>query len=253
MINMYRRVINNTFYNLNIKQLFTIGDNNNISKSCIIHENVLIGNDNFIGDNVIIYPNTIIGNNNNIFAGNIIGEYPVSSDDKFIKYNLNRCKGVFIGNNNLLHVNNLIFSGIENNTFIGDNNKLLADNHISHDAYITNNVTLYPRVMCGGYVKFLDCSSVGMGAIIHQRKIVGQYSMIGANNMVSKNVFPYFININGKLNRLNEMKIPDYVKEYEPVLKEINDNFANKNYDISKYNLPLEIVNELNNYLKYVC
>ena len=72
MINMYRRVINNTFYNLNIKQLFTIGDNNNISKSCIIHENVLIGNDNFIGDNVIIYPNTIIGNNNNIFANFVL-------------------------------------------------------------------------------------------------------------------------------------------------------------------------------------
>jgi len=70
--------------------------------------------------------------------------------------------------------------------------------------------------------------------------------------MVSKNVFPYFISINSKLNRLNAIKIPHYVKDYETALREINENFANKNYDISKYNLPLEIVNELNNYLKYV-
>jgi acyl-[acyl carrier protein]--UDP-N-acetylglucosamine O-acyltransferase len=257
---MYRRVINNMnsinnkFYNINIKRLFafTIGKNNIISKSCIIHENVSIGNDNFIGDNVIIYPNTVIGDNNNIFPGNIIGEVPVSSNENFIKYNLNKCKGVIIGNNNLLHVNNLIFSGIDNKTFIGEHNKLLAENHISHDAYITTNVTLYPRVICGGYVIFLDYSNVGMDAVIHQRKVVGHYSMIGANNMVSKNVFPYFININGKLNRLNEMKIPHYVKEHEHVLREINENFKNKNYDIDKYNLPSEMMNSLKKYLKYI-
>ena len=141
---------------------------------------------------------------NNILPRNIIGEFPVSSNDNYNNYDFNLTKGVEIGNNNLLHVSNIIFSGIENKTKIGNNNKLLAENHIGHDSKIFNNITFYPRCISGGYSVYLDNSNIGMGAKIQQRTVVGQYCMIGANNVITKHVFPYYICINNKLHRLNE-------------------------------------------------
>lgn len=226
-----------------------IGKNNFISPKAIIYDNVTIGNNNKIYDDVIIYPHTTIGNNNNIFPRNIIGEFPVSSNDKFNTYDFNLTKGVTIGDNNVFHVNNIIFSGIDNKTFIGNNNKFLAENHIAHDIKIFNNVTFYPRCIPGGYSIYLNNSNIGMGSVIHQKIVVGQYSMIGANSTITKHVFPYYININNKLSRLNEQKIPENLKKYDNVLKEINSNFILKNYDTSKYPLTDEIDDTLTEYL----
>ena len=112
------------------------------------------------------------------------------------KYDLYKCKGVLIGNDNVFHVNNILFSGIENKTYIGNYNKILGECHIGHDAKIYNNVTIYPRVITGGFSEYLNNSNIGMCAVIHQKKIIGQYSMVGGNNMITKNVFPYYISIN---------------------------------------------------------
>ena len=229
-----------------------IGKNNFISPKAIIHDNVIIGDNNNIYDGVVIYPNTIIGDNNNIFPRNIIGEFPISSDDKYNKYDFNLTKGVKIGNNNLFHVGNIIFSGIDNKTFIGNDNKFLAENHIAHDVKVFNNVTFYPRCIPGGYSIYLSNSNIGMSSIIHQKTVVGQYSMIGANSTITKNVFPYYININNKLHRLNEKKLPEYVKKYDDILREINNNFILKNYNTTKYNISNEINEDLSEYIRSI-
>ena len=229
-----------------------IGKNNFISPTAIIHDNVTIGDNNNIHDNVIIYPNTTVGNSNNIFPRNIIGEFPISSSDKFKSYDFSLTKGVTIGSNNLFHVNNIIFSGIDDKTFIGDNNKFLAENHLAHDVKVMNNVTFYPRCIQGGYSIYLNNSNIGMGAIIRQKTVVGQYSMIGANSTITKHVFPYYININNKIHRLNESKIPSYVEEHDGVLKEIDSNFKLKNYKTSKYNIPLDVSNILSEYIRHI-
>ena len=229
-----------------------IGKNNFISPKAIIHDNVFIGDNNNIYDDVIIYPNTTIGNNNNIFPRNIIGEFPVHGNDKYNIYDFKLTKGVEIGNNNFFHVNNIIFSGIDNKTFIGNNNKFLAENHMGHDATIFNNVTFYPRCIQGGYSIYLDNSNIGMGSIIHQKTVVGQYSMIGANSTITKNVFPYYININNKLHRLNESKVPENIKKYDNILQEINKNYIKKKYDTSKYMLSYEIDDILTEYIRQI-
>ena len=222
-----------------------IGKNNRISESAHIHNNVIIGDNNFIGDNVIILPNTVIGNDNHIFNGNVIGEFPINSSDDYKEYDLFKCKGVLIGNNNLFHVKNIIFSGIENATFVGNNNKILGECNISHDVQIYNTVTIYPRVIIGGFCELLEYSNIGMCAVIHQHKIIGQYSMVGGNNMVTKHVFPYYININNKCHRLNEMKISEDVKKRNNILREIYENFIKKNYSLSHYDLSSEMMNDL--------
>ena len=234
-----------------IDRIDRIGKNNFISKNAVIHDNVTIGNNNKIHEGVIIYPNTIIGDNNNIFPRNILGEFPVSSDDNY-NYHHNT-KGLIIGNNNLFHVSNIIFSGISNKTCIGNNNKFLAENHIGHDVKICNNVTFYPRCIAGGYSIYLNNSNIGMSSIMHQKIVIGQYSMIGANNTITKHVFPYYININNKIHRLNEKKIPKDINIYDTNLKEIN-NILNTNIDLdlSKYNITKEIHEILSEYIKYI-
>ena len=236
----------------NLSKSIKIGKNNFISSNVIIHDNVIIGNNNKIYDDVIIYPNTVIGDNNKILPRNIIGEYAVSSDEKFNDYDFKDLMGVYIGNNNFLHVSNIIFSGINNKTQIGNCNKFLAENHIGHDAKIFDSVTFYPRCIAGGYSVYLDNSNIGMGAKIQQKTIVGQFSMVGANNIVTKNIFPYYISINNKLHRLNEKKIGQNFKQYDNVFRQINDNFIIKNYDIDNYDLPEDVKDILNNYIKFI-
>jgi UDP-N-acetylglucosamine acyltransferase len=222
-----------------------IGKNNYISPRAIIHDSVIIGDNNKIYDNVIIYPKTVIRNNNKIFPRNIIGEIPPTSDEEYHEYNFEKIKGVHIGNNNLLHVENGICSGIYKPTSIGNNNKLLAHVYLAHDIVVKNNVTFYPKTWCGGYSIFLDNSNIGMGSVINQRIVVGQYSMIGSHNTVTKHVPPYFISINNKLHRLNNKKNPHYVNDYELALRKI----YNKEITYENENIPIEIKNALNEYM----
>jgi len=233
----------NSFKNLKI------GKNNIISPKAIIHDNVIIGNNNNIYDDVIIYPNTIIGDNNIIYNGNVIGEIPVQSNGTFQDYDFSKTKGVKIGDDNFFHVKNIIFSGVDRPTEIKNNNKLLAECHIGHDSIINNGVTIYVRSTLGGYSEYLNNCNVGGYAFIQQRKKIGQYAMVGGSQLVVKNVFPYFIYINNKIIRLNNMKIPDYVKQSENKLFNIANDYYNKipiNYD----NFNLEIKKDLKIFLK---
>lgn len=229
----------------------TIGKNNYIAKTAKIFQNVTIGDNNYIGENVTIYPNTEIGNNNSFFPGNIIGEVPVSSDDAFKTYSHDLCKGVRIGNSNLFHVNNLIFSGQKDKTTIGNFNKFLAENHMGHDTLVQNHVTCYPRVIQGGHSILLDYCNVGMGALIQQRKVVGQYSMLGGSNMYAKDVFPFFINIGGKLLRLNSMKLDKETIESEALLQEHYQKFLKKDYTVDE-KLPQSVKNVLRSFYYFI-
>ena len=237
------RYLLNSFYNIKI------GGNNIISKSVKIHENVIIGNNNKIHDNVIIYPNTIIGDNNIILNNNIIGEYPIQSNGKFIDYDFTKTFGTKIGNNNFFHVRNIIYSGVSRPTKIKNNSKFLGENHIGHDCIINNHSTIYTRTLLCGYVEMLDYSSTGVYSFIHQNKIIGQYSMVGGNSSITKNVFPYFINIDNNISKINKIKLPENIIKYENELKKIAEQFyrGNKKIDIS--NLSDEINNDLNIFL----
>lgn len=227
-----------------------IGKNNYISPNAIIYDNVIIGDNNKIHDNVIIYPNTEIGDNNNIFNGNVIGELPVSTDDNYKKYDLSKSKGVKIGNNNLFHIKNIIFGGCINKTMIGNNNKFLTENHIGHDTIIKNNVTCYVRVIFSGFTICLNNSNIGSYVFIQQKNVIGQYSMIGAQSALTKNAFPYFVNINNKITRLNHIKISNLVSENEALLREINEKILKKeSINDLLNNLPLLIKNEIEEYL----
>ena len=224
-----------------------VGLNNHISSSAIIHDNVIIGNNNKIYDNVVIYPNTIIGDNNIIYNNNIIGEYPIQNNGTFKDYNFKNTKGTIIGNNNFFHIKNIIYSGIINPTQINNNNNILGENHIGHDCIIHDNVSIYPRTLLCGHVRMMNHSNSGVYSFIHQHKIVGQYSMIGGNSSITKNVFPYFININNKITKLNIKKIPNEWINYKKELEILANDYTNNKIILD--NLPNNIKNDLKIYI----
>lgn len=232
---------------LYVRQMFDssikIGSNNNIESSVIIHRNVKIGNNNKIYGNTIIHPNTEIGDNNIIYPGNVIGELPCSS------YNINHdydfsnplLKGVKIGDNNVLYHENWIQSGLRCKTLIGNNNILYGSVKIGHDVVIKNHTNVYAESIFGGNSILMDNSTVGMRAAIIQNVVIGNYSMIGLNNTITKNVFPFFVNINNEIKRINTKKTSEDIVKYEQILRDINELFSSKKYDISGYDIPEDI------------
>jgi len=228
------------------------GVNNFIGKNVRIHENVIIGNNNKIFDGTTLYPNTVMGDNNVILNGNIIGEYPVNANEDPENFIKTYEKGVIIGNNNFIHVNNLIFGGTDSPTKIGNYNKLLAENHIGHDTTIENRVTIYPRCITGGYSKIMSDSNMGFYSTIQQRKKVGNYSMLGAGNNASKDIFPFYIQVNNKYLRLNNHKIPDSlsIDKYDEVLRIIAERYKSNSDNIFEdIDLPKDLHEIINNFI----
>jgi hypothetical protein len=77
--------------------------------------------------------------------------------------------------------------------------------------------------------------------------------MIGAQSALTKNAFPYFVNIKNNITRLNNIKISKLVSENEILLREINDKIMKKENINELFNkLPLTIKNELEEYIYYI-
>lgn len=237
----------------NIGKNVLFGTNNIIHNNVTIHDNVTIGNNNTFHSNSIIYPNCKIGNNNLFLSNNIIGEYPVDATQFYDIYN-----GVVIGNDNFFHVNNIIFNGNTKQTIIGDNNKLLSGIYIHHDVTITNNVVLYPRCAIAGYCYLMPYSTMGMNSTLQQKMVLGQYSMIGMGCASAHNVFPYFIFVNGKYLRTNNMKINEkleinkYSSHLLKIINNVKENGFNELFFEEVNKLPFEIKNTINDFYKMI-
>lgn len=255
---MYAR---NFLHNVKIGKNVIMGKNNIFGENVIIKNNVKIGNNNRIYDNTIIYPNTVIGNNNIILERNILGQVGVQSSHNYDNFEF-KYNGLEIGNNNFFHCNNIIFNGFDKKTIIKNNNKLLAENHIGHDTIINNNVTLYPRCITGGHSILLDNSVMGFYSTLQQRMVLGNYSMIGAGNNVSHNVFPFFIIVNNKYLRINKHAIKnkqlynEILENETKILELINYMKNSKNIDYYKLdllddNIKSIIINFFNNCVNY--
>jgi acyl-[acyl carrier protein]--UDP-N-acetylglucosamine O-acyltransferase len=213
-----------------------MGKNNYIESGVKIFENVIIGDNNKIYDGTIIYPNTIIGNNNLILNNNILGEFGVQSRENIEIFKKKHFNGLHIGNNNFFHINNKVFSGYSLKTIIGNNNRILTENHIGHDTTIHNNVTIYARAITGGYSTLLDYSTMGMCTSIQQNRVLGSFSMIGMGNAAVHNIFPFYIYLDRKYLRFNKTKIP----------KELQINL----YENEIKNLIINLKKEMNKYQK---
>jgi UDP-N-acetylglucosamine acyltransferase len=149
---------------------------------------------NFIHPTAIIGDNVILGDNNYIGAFCIIGdpaehkkfwEYEEQTKDygtlKIIQKGQIKRGQVIIGNNNIVTGLVTIDAGTEMPTIIEDGCFIMKHAYIAHDCHIMNNVTICAGVKIGGHCIVKQYSNLGMNAVLHQFSIIEQGCMIGAS------------------------------------------------------------------------
>lgn len=131
---------------------------------------------NFIHPTAIIGENVILGDNNYIGAFCIIGD---PAEHK--KYWGQEKGKVIIGNNNIVTGLVTIDAGTEVPTIIEDGCFIMKHAHIGHDCRIMNNVTISCGAKIGGHSIIGEGSNIGLNAVLHQFSIIKKGCMIGAS------------------------------------------------------------------------
>ena len=134
---------------------------------------------NFIHPTAIIGDNVILGDNNYIGAYCIIGD---QAEHK--KYWLQPKGKVIIGNGNMITGLVTIDAGTQDITTIGDNCFIMKHAHIGHDCQIKDNVTISCGAKIGGHSIIKEYSNIGLNAVLHQFTIIEQGCMIGASAFI---------------------------------------------------------------------
>ena len=134
---------------------------------------------NFIHPTAIIGDNVILGDNNYIGAYCIIGDQ--AEHKKYWNKELGK---VLIGNNNIITGLVTIDAGTKDITTIGDNCFIMKHAHIGHDCLIYSNVTISCGAKIGGHSIIDKYSNIGLNAVLHQFTIIEQGCMIGASAFI---------------------------------------------------------------------
>ena len=241
---------------VNISKDAKIGKNLKIDSFSSIHDNVIIGDNCWIGSNVTIYPGARIGSNCQIFPGAVISAIP--QDLKF----KGEATTALIGNNVIIRECVTINRGTSynNTTSVGDNSFLMAYSHVAHDCIIQNNVIIANGVAIAGHVEIDEYAIIGGLSAIQQFSKIGKFSMISGGSLVRKDVPPYikvakeplrFIGINKiglKRNNFDKQQIEDISSVFRIIFQEGNN--ISKAIEIIEKNE--ETSNEKKEILKFI-
>jgi len=143
-------------------------DGNNIHRTAIVNDNVILGKGNIIG------AYTVIGSN---------GEMRNVPFDGF--------KGkVIIGDNNVISEHVTIQTPFDEDaeTKIGNDNIIMAHCHIGHDAVISDNTEICTTTIIAGYTTVEDGAKVKLGCVTRNRITIGKNAIVGMGSVVTKNV-----------------------------------------------------------------
>jgi UDP-N-acetylglucosamine acyltransferase len=141
---------------------------------------------NIIHPTAIVHSNVILGDNNYIGAYCIIGD---PAEHK--KYWGGEIGKVWIGNNNIITGLVTIDAGTEDTTMIADNCFIMKHAHIGHDCQILSNVTISCGAKIGGHSVINQYSNIGLNAVLHQFAIIERGCMIGASAFFKGQTEPY--------------------------------------------------------------
>ena len=132
-----------------------------------------------------IHPTAIIGDNVILGDNNYIGPYCIIGDPAEHKKFWGQEKGkVYIGNNNIITGLVTIDAGTEYSTVIEDNCFIMKHAHIGHDCEIGNNVTISCGAKIGGHSIIKYYSNIGLNAVLHQFTTIERGCMIGASAFI---------------------------------------------------------------------
>lgn len=168
-----------------------IDKGNHFGHNVIIEEGTSIGYNNCFHDNCVVKRGTSIGNDNIFETGSVIGELPreyITGSAK--KKNILDYPKVIIGDGNLFEAYSVIQGALETETMIGNRVCIGTHSNIAHDVNVCDDVIISSHCSVAGYSIILEHSNIGMGAMIHQRVVLGAFSMIGAGAIVVNHIAP---------------------------------------------------------------
>jgi UDP-N-acetylglucosamine acyltransferase len=164
-----------------------IGKGTTIEPFTCIYEDVIIGENTWIGSSVTIFPGTRIGSNCKVFPGAVIGAEP--QDLKFG----GEYTTVEIGDGTSIRECVTIHRATEDKlvTKVGKNCLLMAYSHIAHDTWIGDNCVLANGVSVAGHVEIDDWAILEGLVAVQQFIKIGAHSFIAGASLVRKNIPPF--------------------------------------------------------------
>ena len=145
----------------------------------IVIKETTIGDNALIRSNTVIYTNTVIGENLETGHNVVIREENIIGDNFSIWNNSTVDYGCIIGNNVRIHCNVYVaqFTVIEDDVFISPGVTIGNDPH-----------PICTKCMKGPAIK--KGARIGINATLSPRITIGEYSLIGAGSVVTKDVPP---------------------------------------------------------------
>ena len=164
-----------------------IGKNVTIEPFCNIQDDVIIGDNTWIGSNVTIMAGSRIGKNCGIFHGAIVGTIPM---DK--KFNGERTL-IEIHDNVIIREYSTISRGTKASykTVIGEGALIMAKVHVAHDCVVGKHAILANNVNLAGHIDVGDYAILGGLVQVHQFVRIGAHVIISGGSLVLKDVPPY--------------------------------------------------------------
>ena len=156
---------------------------------------------NYIHPTAIIGDNVILGDNNYIGAYCIIGE---RAEHK--KYWDKPIGKVRIGDNNIITGLVTIDAETEEDTIIENNCFIMKHSHIGHDCWIMDNVTISCGAKIGGHSIIKEDCNIGLNAVLHQFTTIERGCMIGASAFIKGATEEYSKYVGVPAKRIGENK-----------------------------------------------
>lgn len=170
-----------------------LADDVEVGPFCVIGPDVTVGAGCRLLNNVTLLGHTTIGRNNLFFPNSVIGAPP---QDKKFRGEVTRLE---IGDNNqfreavTIHVGTATGVGT---TRVGNDNLLMVNCHIGHDAQVGSHCVLANNVMIAGHVVIGDYVGMMGGVGVHHFVTIGDYAYIGGYARIHHDV-PPFVKIDG--------------------------------------------------------
>lgn len=170
-----------------------LADGVSVGPFTVIGADVEVGEGTRIESHVVLKGPTKIGKHNAIYQFSTVGE-----DTPDLKY-----KGepttLTIGDNNVIREGVTIHRGTvqdRGDTFIGNDNLLMAYVHIGHDSVIGNHCILVNNSALAGHVVIDDWAILSGYTLVHQFCRIGAHSFTGMGSAVGKDI-PAFTMVTG--------------------------------------------------------
>lgn len=164
-----------------------LGTNVIVEHFSTIYEDVVIGDNTWIGPNVAIFPGSRIGKDCKIFPGAVIGTIP--QDLKFE----GEYSTVEIGDRVVIRECATVNRGTKatGTTRVGNDTMLMAYVHVAHDCVIGEHCILANATNLAGHVRIEDYAYFGGMSGAHQFTKIGMHAFISGGSMIGKDVPPF--------------------------------------------------------------